>query len=101
VAQKKIRKKRRATPEEPERKPRAAPADAEEKEETTMPRFEVGQKVKFRPIQNKALELTGVISAISDDDPDQLTVTAEVDGKNIEVERDFDARAEDTREDDD
>jgi hypothetical protein len=63
-----------------------------------MPRFEVGQKVKFRPSHDKSLELTGTVSKIDENDPDFLTITAEADGKAIEVARDFETRAEDCSE---
>lgn len=90
-------------PSEPRRE-RAAAAERTErdreppkKEEATMPRFEVGQRIHFRPFTNKALKLTGTIKQISEDQK-VLTVTAEADGKTIEVERDFEALAEDSSE---
>jgi ribosome maturation factor RimP len=63
-----------------------------------MPRFNVGQKVKFRPSHNKSLQLAGTIKAVSETDPNFLTVTAQADGKAVEVERDFETRAEDCTE---
>lgn len=63
-------------------------------------RFEVGQKIKFRPSHNKALELEGTIDEISADGK-SLLVTAEPDGKAVEVERQFFASAEDCRESED
>lgn len=60
-------------------------------------RFTEGQKVKFRPTHNKALELRGTVKKVSADH-DVLTVTAEPDGKAVETERDFDAHASDCTE---
>lgn len=53
-----------------------------------------GQKVKFRPTHNKALELRGTVKKVSDEH-DVVTVTADPDGKAVEVARDFDAHASD------
>jgi hypothetical protein len=60
-------------------------------------RFTVGDKVKFRPTHNTSLQLSGTVKEIS---PDQtmLLVTAQPDGKAVEVERDFEANAEDCSE---
>jgi hypothetical protein len=63
-----------------------------------MPRFQVGQKVKFRPSHNKALVLNGTIKSVGEKDPDWLTIAATADGKAVLVERDFETRAEDCTE---
>jgi hypothetical protein len=63
-----------------------------------MPRFQVGQKVKFRPSDNKALVLSGTIKAVAEKDPGWLTITATPDGRVVRVERDFQTRAEDCTE---
>jgi hypothetical protein len=63
-----------------------------------MPRFQVGQKVKFHPSHNKALLLNGTVKAAAEKDPDFLTVTAHPDGKAVQVERDYETRAEDCTE---
>jgi hypothetical protein len=63
-----------------------------------MPRFSVGQKVRFRPSDNKALLLNGTIKSISDKDPNWLTITATPDGRIVRKEKDFQTRAEDCTE---
>lgn len=43
---------------------------------------EIGAKVKFYPVSNKALELVGTLEAI---DNDLASVTVEPDGKILEI----------------
>lgn len=72
----------------------------EERQEKTMGRFQVGQKVHFRPSHAKEQQLTGTVKAIDEKNPNSLVVTAQPgdNAKSIEVERDFQASAEDTTE---
>lgn len=75
--------------------------EEEEREETPMGRFQVGQKVKFRPTHAKEMQLTGTIKQIDENNPNSLVVTAQPGGENakaIEVERDFEASAQDATE---
>ncbi len=54
--------------------------------------LKVGQKVRFRPTHQPELELSGTISAISEDH-DVVDVDADVDGKVIQVEKTYQAHA--------
>jgi predicted transcriptional regulator len=54
--------------------------------------LKVGQKVRFRPTHQPELELEGTIAGVSDDH-DIVDVTAEPDGKKIEVKRNYQAHA--------
>ena len=51
-------------------------------------------RVKFRPTSNTALELTGKVTLVHDDS-DLVYVTAEPDGKAVEVETTMAAHAKD------
>jgi Mrp family chromosome partitioning ATPase len=89
-----------AQPEEKEQEQPEEPAQKEERKETTMGRFQVGQKIHFRPSHAKELQLTGTIKSIDEKNPNSLVVTAQPgdNAKSIEVERDFGASAEDATE---
>jgi hypothetical protein len=82
----------------PEEKTITVPVEPKKEAELMAGRFSVGDKVKFRPIDNKSLQLDGTIKEIDEKHPDTLLVTATPDGKNVEVERDFYASADDTIE---
>lgn len=56
--------------------------------------LEVGQRVKFRRMHDKALELTGKITAIHEGD-DLVEIATEADGRVIEVETSEQAHAND------
>jgi hypothetical protein len=71
-----------------------------EERKEAMGRFQVGQKVHFRPSHAKELQLTGTIKSIDEKNPNSMVVTAQPadNAKAIEVERDFGASAEDATE---
>jgi hypothetical protein len=56
--------------------------------------LQVGQRVKFHPASNTALELTGKVALVHEDS-DLVDVTAEADGKAVEVETTMAAHAKD------
>lgn len=56
--------------------------------------LEVGQRVRFRRLHDKHTQLTGVITAVHEDD-DFVEITTEPDGKVIEVETKETAHATD------
>jgi hypothetical protein len=45
-----------------------------------------GDRVKFRPSHNKALELVGKVVKVHEEDGDLVDIECEVDGKIVEVE---------------
>ena len=60
-----------------------------------MAKLTVGQRVKFRRSHDKSTELTGRITAISEDNPNDVTIETEPDGKAIEVSGSESAHAAD------